>query len=306
MLELNPIDLYTLHSNDNITTASSSRSASFSDALQSTASTSLDAIFQKAAEKYNVPVSLLKAIGKAESDFNPNAVSGAGAQGVMQLMPATAKSLGVTNSFDAEQNIMGGAKYIKQMLDRYNGNVKLALAAYNAGSGNVEKYGGIPPFKETQNYVKKVMNYAGETLTAGNYVPSQNSMSSILNGINTSDSTSLQSQIEQAILNFKELTEDDYLLFVESLKNDMSASLLKSISDSDYDNNDKKDSLFDYNNLLQNYNYILNNATNSTTDIAALANTNTDYTVSGVTSANANLLGSRFQTMYDENNEDEE
>lgn len=304
MLEFNPIDLYTLHSNDNITTASSSRSASFSDALQSTASSSLDAIFQKAAEKYNVPVSLLKAIGKAESDFNPNAVSGAGAQGVMQLMPATAKSLGVTNSFDAEQNIMGGAKYIKQMLDRYNGNVKLALAAYNAGSGNVEKYGGIPPFKETQNYVKKVMNYAGETLTAGNYVPSQNSMSSILNGINTSDSTSLQSQIEQAILNFKELTEDDYLLFVESLKNDMSASLLKSISDSDYNNNDKKDSLFDYNNLLQNYNYILNNATNSTTDIAALANT--DYTVSGVTSANANLLGSRFQTMYDENNEDEE
>lgn len=292
MLELNPIDLYALHSNNTTIPTVNSNVASFSDTLQSTASSSLDDIFQRAAEKYNVPVSLIKAIGKAESDFNPNAVSGAGAQGVMQLMPATAKSLGVTNSFDAEQNIMGGTKYIKQMLDRYNGNVKLALAAYNAGSGNVEKYGGIPPFKETQNYVKKVMNYAGETLTAGHYVPSQNS--GVLNGAyNTSDTASLQSQIEQAILNFKELTEDDYLLFVESLKNDMSASLLKSISDSDYDKEDKKDSLFDYTNLLQNYNSILNQVSN-TTDL-----TNTDYTVSGITSANANLLGSRFQTMYE-------
>lgn len=292
MLELNPIDLYALHSNNTTIPTVNSNVASFSDTLQSTASSSLDDIFQRAAEKYNVPVSLIKAIGKAESDFNPNAVSGAGAQGVMQLMPATAKSLGVTNSFDAEQNIMGGTKYIKQMLDRYNGNVKLALAAYNAGSGNVEKYGGIPPFKETQNYVKKVMNYAGETLTAGHYVPSQNS--GVLNGAyNTSDTASLQSQIEQAILNFKELTEDDYLLFVESLKNDMSASLLKSISDSDYDKEDKKDSLFDYTNLLQNYNSILNRVSN-TTDL-----TNTDYTVSGITSANANLLGSRFQTMYE-------
>ena len=79
--------------------------------------------------------------------------------GVMQLMPATAESLGVTNAFDAYQNIMGGAKYISSLLTKYNGDVSLALAAYNAGSGNVAKYGGIPPFTETQNYVSKVIGY---------------------------------------------------------------------------------------------------------------------------------------------------
>lgn len=125
-------------------------------------SKTLDAIFQEASQKYHVPVELLKAIGKAESNFNPKAVSRCGAQGVMQLMPGTARSLGVTDSFDAEQNIMGGAKYIAGLLKKYNGDTKLALAAYNAGSGNVAKYNGIPPFEETQNYVKKIMGYLKE------------------------------------------------------------------------------------------------------------------------------------------------
>ncbi|NLJ96255.1 MAG: lytic transglycosylase domain-containing protein, partial [Clostridiales bacterium] len=128
---------------------------------------SLDDIFEEASKKYNVPLNLLKAIGKAESDFNPKAVSKSGAQGVMQLMPGTAKELGVTDSFDPEQNIMGGSKYISDLLKRYDGDTKLALAAYNAGMGNVKKYGGIPPFKETQNYVVKVMQYMEEDLTAG-------------------------------------------------------------------------------------------------------------------------------------------
>jgi small nuclear ribonucleoprotein (snRNP)-like protein len=125
-------------------------------------SKSMDEIFDQAAAKYNVPVELLKAIGKAESGFDANAVSRCGAQGVMQLMPATAKGLGVTDAFDPEQNINGGAKYISGLLKKYDGDTRLALAAYNAGSGNVAKYGGIPPFEETQNYVKKVMKYMGQ------------------------------------------------------------------------------------------------------------------------------------------------
>ena len=126
------------------------------------ASGSMDDIFEEAASIYDVPVELLKAVAKAESNFNPNAVSHAGAIGVMQLMPGTASSLGVTNPYDARQNIMGGAKYLKSNLDRYNGDISLALAAYNAGPGSVEKYGGVPPYAETQNYVKRVLEYAGE------------------------------------------------------------------------------------------------------------------------------------------------
>lgn len=117
---------------------------------------SLEDVINKAAAANKVPAKLLKSIIRHESNFNPKAVSHAGASGLMQLMPATARGLGVTNIFDPEQNVMAGAKFIKSMLDKYNGNLKLALAAYNAGPGNVDKYGGIPPFKETQSYVRKV------------------------------------------------------------------------------------------------------------------------------------------------------
>lgn len=119
----------------------------------------MNRIFEAASEKYQVPIALLKAVAKAESDFNPKEVSSSGAMGVMQLMPETAKGLGVSDPFDVEQNIMGGAKYLADKLAMYDGNVELALAAYNAGSGNVKKYGGVPPFTETQNYIKKVLAY---------------------------------------------------------------------------------------------------------------------------------------------------
>ena len=126
----------------------------------------MDAIFEDAASCFGLSSRLLKAVAKAESNFNPKAVSKAGAMGVMQLMPATARSLGVSDPYDARQNIMGGAKYLKENLDRF-GDVRLALAAYNAGPNSVKKYGGVPPYSETQNYVKKIMGYlGGDTLYA--------------------------------------------------------------------------------------------------------------------------------------------
>ena len=140
-------------------TSGSQTNATSSGNTSSSSSTSLDAYFEEASEKYNVDVKLLKAIAHAESNFNPNATSSSGAMGVMQLMPSTAKSLGITDAYNAYDNIMGGAKVISQHLANYNGDVSLALAAYNAGSGNVAKYGGVPPFTETQNYIKKVLAY---------------------------------------------------------------------------------------------------------------------------------------------------
>lgn len=119
----------------------------------------LRSAISKAADKYGVSPKLIESIAHAESRFNPQAVSHKGAKGVMQLIDSTAKDMGVNDSFDVEQNVLGGTRYIRTMLDRYNNDIRTAIAAYNAGPGAVDKYGGIPPYPETQTYVKRVMKY---------------------------------------------------------------------------------------------------------------------------------------------------
>jgi len=118
----------------------------------------IDSLIEKYSSKNGLDKDFVKALVKQESGFNPNATSKCGAMGLMQLMPSTAQGLGVSNAYDIEQNIAGGTKYLKSMIDRFNGDEKLALAAYNAGPNAVKKYGGIPPYQETQNYVKNVLS----------------------------------------------------------------------------------------------------------------------------------------------------
>ncbi len=125
---------------------------------------SLENIFAGAAKEFGINENFLKAVAQAESGFDPDAVSYCGAQGIMQLMPYTAESYGVTDPFDARQNVYAGAQMLSELLDSYDGNATLALAAYNAGRGSVQKYGGVPPYEETLNYISKINDILGGAL----------------------------------------------------------------------------------------------------------------------------------------------
>lgn len=236
--------------------AVSQTGASFSDIFGSVQkSTDLDAAFEKAAQAYGVPVNLLKAVAKAESGFDPDVVSSAGAQGIMQLMPGTARSLGVSDPFDAEQNIMGGAKYLSQLLRQFNGDTTLAVAAYNAGPGSVTKYGGVPPYAETQNYVQKVLGLAGSELTAGTAqsgtgVDSSQELLSALTG-STSASSSLGASTTSESYLLMKLYQFQALQALFSDSEDSQSSLSSLFSDSLLSSQDQTAGLFSDSNTTE-------------------------------------------------------
>lgn len=143
--------------------------ANFGGMAASATSTDIDSAIEQAAARHNVDPNLVRAVVKVESNFNPNAVSRKGAMGLMQLMPATARQLNVKNPFDPEQNVDAGVRHLKQLLESYGGDIKLTLAAYNAGAGAVARSSGVPHYAETQNYVRRITNlyYGGSDFNSG-------------------------------------------------------------------------------------------------------------------------------------------
>ena len=163
-----------------------------------------DHIIQQAAQQHGVSEGLIKAVMHTESGFNVNARSPVGAQGLMQLMPATARRFNVSNAYDPQENIMAGAKYLAWLLKRFNGNTSLALAGYNAGEGNVAKYGGVPPFRETQDYVRRVTSRYSNLYASGISASANN------NAITANNTSNTQSQNAQVIAQSENYTASNH------------------------------------------------------------------------------------------------
>ncbi len=177
---------------------------------------SLKSLFEAASQKYDISYDFLVAVAKAESDFNTKCVSSAGAKGIMQLMPDECKEFGVTDPYDAKQNIMASAKLLKAHLKKFNGDFTLAAAAYNAGSGAVKKYGGVPPYQETQNYVKKINKFMKEgvtvpdkTVTVGDEYSGSGGSTGVENQTSAQNTQSTQTK-EAAFDKGKEASDKDW------------------------------------------------------------------------------------------------
>jgi soluble lytic murein transglycosylase-like protein len=173
-----------------------SRTSSTSNTSKTNKTEQISEAVKSASQKNNVDPNLILAVIHQESGFKECAESQCGAQGLMQLMPETAKEMGVTNSFDIAQNVNGGTQYLKQMLDRFGGDPKLALAAYNAGPNAVQKHGGIPPYQETQNYVKSIMGHY-QALSGGKISETATVSSSV--GVDSTGSAKQASDIASMI-----------------------------------------------------------------------------------------------------------
>jgi soluble lytic murein transglycosylase-like protein len=139
--------------------ASGTKGSSSSRSKDSARYSRYNSLIDEASRLYQLPESFIRAVMRVESDFNPTVVSRAGAMGLMQLMPKTARSMGVSDPFDARQNVLGGARYLRILANHFRGDLVLTVAAYNAGEGAVQKYNGIPPYKETQRYVRRVLKH---------------------------------------------------------------------------------------------------------------------------------------------------
>lgn len=232
---------------------------------------SLDDIFNEVAQEYGVNVSLLKAVAQAESGFDASAVSKCGAMGMMQLMPATAQSLGVTDPFDAKQNITGGAKMLAYLLDDYDGNATLALAAYNAGAGSVKKYGGVPPYKETLNYIKKIDGYLGGALSND---------STKLSDLKATDFSNVASPVKLDI----KYNENNSSVTDSDNANKNVTSTIQVPEDADSDDNNSLFSYSDYLKFLETYEDIIKRI------LSGLLGTESD---------DSNYDSSALDTLYD-------